>query len=186
MIGFAVCGSFCNRENTLNAAHALCEAGYSLLPILSEKTATTDTRFGTAESFRVMIESICKRDSFVSISQSETISNANRLDLLVVCPCTGNTLSKLACGISDGAVTLAVKAHARNGGKTVIALASNDALSGSFVSVAKLYNRKNFFFVPLAQDDPINKATSLVCDFTLLQKTVEAAFEGKQLQPFIM
>ena len=184
MTGFAVCRSFCNHEPALNAMRDALDLD-ELLPILSESTASIDTRFGTAAEFRRKAEEICGRRAFTGIAEAETISGENKLDALIVCPCTGNTLSKIAHGITDSCVTMAVKAHVRCRGFVVLALATNDALSGSFPSLARLYDRKCFYFVPLAQDAPNKKPTSLVCDFERLNETVRAARLGVQLQPFL-
>jgi len=164
----------------------LTENNRELLPILSENVYKTDTRFGTASDFAAQTAKICKRQPLTSIVEAETISSDNRLDGLIICPCTGNTLAKIANGITDTSVTMAVKAHIRNRGWVVVALATNDALSSSFLNIARLYDRKCFFFVPLRQDSYTGKPSSLVCDFSKVTDTVEAACTGRQLQPFLI
>lgn len=159
------------------------EEGWEIYPIMSEIVYTTDTRFGRAEEFRTEIEGICGRKVLHTIPEVEPIGPKEALDLLVVAPCTGNTLSKIASGITDSSVTMAVKAQLRNQKPVVLALATNDALSGSAKSLARLSNVKNIYFVPMKQDDPVKKPTSLVADFSRLNETVRAAEQGDQLQP---
>ena len=157
-----------------------------VIPIVSEITAATDTRFGAAHDLMREMERICDRRVIRTIHAAEPIGPQKLLDLLVIAPCTGNTLSKLAAGITDSAVTMAVKAHLRNGRPVVIAIASNDALSGSAPAIGQLLMRRNLYFVPFGQDDPRGKPTSLVADFTQIPQTIRAAFEGRQLQPLLL
>ena len=184
-IGFAMCGSFCTYDQVFPAMQAVAEK-HNVIPIFSECSYTTDSRFGTHTAHIETAEALCGKSVLHTIAQVEPIGPKKLLDLLVIAPCTGNTLSKMAAGITDSAVTMAAKAHQRNGRPVVIAVASNDGLSGSAPAIGQLLMRKNLFFVPFGQDDPHNKPTSLIADFTLIPQTVEAAFEGHQLQPLLL
>ena len=186
MIGYAVCGSFCTHEKSLAALSALVECGETVVPILSERVRTTDTRFGSAADFVSKIEAICGRGAICTIAEAETLGPATPLEALLICPCTGNTLAKLACGISDGAVTLAAKAHMRQSRPTLIALASNDAMSANLANLAALLMRKNVYFVPMRQDAPRDKPHSLVADLSLVSPALRALREGKQLRPLFL
>jgi len=155
----------------------------NILPILSETTAATDTRFGRAEAFRQRAEEACGRRAMTSIPEVEPIGPKGLLDILVIAPCTGNTLAKLACGITDTAVCMAAKAHMRSERPLLIALASNDAISANLGNIGRLLMRKNVFFVPMRQDAPIEKPFSLVADFSLVGRSFAAMREGKQLRP---
>ena len=160
----------------------LLEKGYDILPVMSENVYSTDTKFGRAEDLRKKVRELCGREIISSIVDAEPIGPRALLDALVICPCTGNTLAKLAQGITDTAVTMAAKAHLRSDRPLVIALASNDALSANLKNIGTMLNRKNVYFVPMVQDDPVNKPHSLVADFSLLLPTLEAARAGKQYQ----
>jgi len=184
-VGFAFCGSFCNHEKLLECFKALAEK-YELVPILSENAAQYDTRFGTAEGFVRRVEELAGRAAIRDIVDAEPFGPKNYADVLVIAPCTGNTLARLANGVTDGAVTMAAKSHLRNGKPVVIALATNDGLSASAMNIAALLNRKNYYFVPFGQDDAENKPTSLIADFSAIEKTVEAAMEGRQIQPILL
>lgn len=184
-MGFALCGSFCTLSKAVDALEELARRGYSLWPILSEITAATDTRFGRAADFRARIEAICARESILTVDQAEPIGPKKRLDVLVICPCTGNTLAKLAHGITDGPVTMAAKAHLRNGRPLVIAPATNDGLAASAPNIGTLLGRKQVYFVPFGQDDCRGKPTSLVADFSRVADAVDAALRGEQLQPVL-
>jgi len=157
-----------------------------VVPIVSEVTAATDTRFGTAHDLMREMERICDCRVVTTIKDAEPIGPKKLLDLLVICPCTGNTLGKMAAGITDSSVTMAAKAHQRNGRPVVIAVASNDGLSGSAPALGQLLQRKNLYFVPFRQDDCRTKPTSLMADFTLVSETIRAAFDGRQLQPLLL
>ncbi len=185
-LGFAVCGSFCTLSRTLNTVKELTEKGYDITPILSPIVQTTDTRFFEATDFKNAIEALCKKKSIESIVDAEPIGPKKMFDALVVCPCTGNTLAKLTYGITDTCVTMAVKAHIRNNRPCIIAVSTNDALSASAKNVGHLLNTKNFYFVPYRQDDPLLKERSIVADFSLIEQTVIAAIDGKQLRPIII
>ena len=185
-VGYALCGSFCTLSKAVEALEELAARGYSLWPILSEITACTDTRFGKAADFRTRIEEICGRSCITTVAQAEPIGPKKLLDALVICPCTGNTLAKLAHGVTDGTVTMAAKAHLRNGRPLVIAPSTNDGLSASAPNLGMLLGRKRVYFVPFGQDDCHGKPTSLVADFSLVADTLEAALRGEQLQPLLV
>lgn len=185
-IGFALCGSFCTYEPVLAALAALKRSYPDILPILSQTAASTDSRFGTAESFRTRIEAICGRSAVCTIAQAEPIGPKKLLDLLVIAPCTGNTLAKLANGIADTPVTLACKAHLRNARPVVLAVSTNDGLSANARNLGELLNRRHYYFVPFGQDNAEKKPCSLVADMSLLPQTVELALEGRQLQPLLV
>ncbi len=184
-LGLALCGSYCTYEKLFEAAESLAEE-YDLVPIMSDNAAETDTRFGTAvEHMKKLIEITGKRP-VCTIEEAEPLGPKYPMDALLIAPCTGNTMAKLAHGITDTAVTMAAKAHLRNGKPLIIAFSTNDGLSGSAENIARLLNRKNIYFVPFRQDDPANKPCSLQADFSLLAGTVEKALEGKQIQPILV
>ncbi len=185
MIGFALCGSFCNMRRCVDIMREFAEKGEEILPIMSETTYSTDTRFGKAKDFIEEIEGICGRNIIHTIEQAEPIGPKIKLDALLICPCTGNTASKMAHGICDTAVTMAAKAHLRNERPLVIALATNDALSLCAPNIGTLLQRKNVYFVPLSQDDAEKKPRSMVCDFSRAFDTVKLAIDGKQIQGII-
>ncbi len=176
-------GSFCTFEKALNAMQELVELGYEIYPIMSDMAYTTDTRFGKAADIVQKLEGISGHGVIHTIAGAEPIGPQNLLDLVVVAPCTGNTLGKLALGITDTPVTMAVKAHLRNQKPVLIGVSTNDALSGAAKNIGLLLNAKNVFFVPMSQDDPQNKTTSLVAHFDQLTQAVLEALEGRQLQP---
>lgn len=158
----------------------------NVVPIVSECTADTDTRFGTAHDLMREMERICDRRVIASIKAAEPIGPKQLLDLLIIAPCTGNTLGKLAAGVTDTSVTMAAKAHLRNGRPILIALSTNDGLSTSAVNIGELLRRKHIYFVPFGQDDPEHKPTSLIANFDLLPDAAQAALEGRQLQPILV
>ena len=184
-IGFAMCGSFCTYSKVFPVMEQLAEA-HKVFPILSTASVTTDSRFGKADAFVTLAERICNRSVIKTISDAEPIGPRKMLDALVIAPCTGNTLAKLAHGIADGPVTMAAKSHLRNGRPVIVAVSTNDALGAAAENIGKLLARKNYYFVPFRQDDPENKPTSMVADFTLIPDTVAAALDGKQLQPILL
>lgn len=184
-IGFAVCGSFCTFSKVLPIMKQLAET-YPLIPIFSQVSFNTDTRFGTAQSHTEAVESFCRGRILHTIEEVEPIGPKKLLDALVVAPCTGNTLAKLAHGIADGPVTMAAKSHLRNGRPVIVAVSTNDALAGAAENIGRLLNRKNFYFVPFGQDDPVKKPTSMVADFSLIPQTLQLALEGKQIQPILI
>ncbi len=185
-VGFAFCGSFCTYAQALEALERVRAKYQDVTPIVSRASAETDTRFGNAHDHMREMERICDKRVIDSIQKAEPIGPKGLLDVLVICPCTGNTLGKLACGITDTPVTMAAKAHLRNGGPLVLALATNDGLASSARSIGTLLDKKNVYFVPFRQDDPLKKPTSLVADFTLVPDAIEAALAGRQLQPVLL
>lgn len=185
-IGFAICGSFCTHSRALAALEAVTARYTHVIPIVSEIVAATDTRFGTAQALTGRMTQLCGQAPLSSVKETEPIGPKGLLDLLVIAPCTGNTLSKMAAGITDSAVTMAAKAQLRNGRPVVVCVASNDGLSASAPAIGQLLMRKNIYFVPFGQDDAFNKPTSLIADFAQLPATVEAAFLGRQVQPLLL
>ncbi len=185
-IGFALCGSFCCFEKVFREMRELVSAGHTLLPILSFHAGNTDTRFGLAEDFKNELTAITGHYPMLTMQEVERIGPQALVDVLAVAPCTGTTLGKLANGISDTPVTMAVKSHLRREQPVVLAISTNDALGGSFRSFAQLKNTKHLFFVPMAQDDTVHKPNSLVADFSRIGETIEAAMEGRQLQPLFV
>lgn len=185
-LGYAFCGSFCTIKDSLGALKALAQENIKITPIMSQIVYTTDTRFGKAQELIDEVEEICGEKVIHTIPAAEPIGPKNLLDIIVVSPCTGNTLAKIALGITDTPVTMAVKAHLRNNKPVVLAPATNDALGASSKNFGILHNTKNIYFVPYRQDDPHSKNNSLVCDFTLLPKAVASALKGEQLQPIII
>ena len=185
-IGFAVCGSFCTHSRAMEALEEIRARWRNVVPIVSEHTAATDTRFGKAHDLMREMERICDRRVISSIQAAEPIGPKQLLDLLIIAPCTGNTLGKLAAGITDTSVTMAAKAHLRNGRPLLVALSTNDGLSTSARSIGELLSRKNIYFVPFGQDDPAKKPTSLSADFSLTADAAQAALEGRQLQPILL
>lgn len=184
-IGFAVCGSFCTHAKAMEALEQVKARFRTVIPIVSECTAATDTRFGPAHELMREMERICDRRVISSIREAEPIGPKQLLDLLIIAPCTGNTLGKLACGITDTAITMAAKAHLRNQRPLLIAPSTNDGLTASAPNLGTLLSRKYIYFVPFGQDDPIKKPTSLVADFSLVADAAQAALEGRQLQPLL-
>lgn len=184
-IGFAMCGSFCTFKKAVAVMEMLTQTGANIIPIMSEMSYNTDTRFGNAEDFRHNIKNMTGNEIISSIKEAEPIGPKNLLDLLVVLPCTGNSLAKIANGIADTSVTMAVKAHLRNQKPVLIAVSTNDGLGTAAKNIGTLLNCKNIYFLPFAQDDYINKPNSLVANFDKLNDSIEAAFEGRQLQPIL-
>ncbi len=183
MIGYALCGSFCTLTRSLAEMRALREEGHEIVPVMSEHVYELDTRFWRAEDLRTEVERICGRPIIHTIVGAEPLGPAMPLEALILAPCTGNTLAKIAAGITDSSVTMAAKAHLRRDRPTVIALASNDSLSQNLHNIATLLLRKQVFFVPLRQDDPEKKPYSLVADFSSIPDALHAALEGRQLRP---
>ena len=184
-VGFAFTGSFCTLARAMGALEQTA-ARWQVQPIVSETVAATDTRFGNAHDFMREMQRICDRRPIESIKEAEPIGPKKLLDVLVIAPCTGNTLAKLAAGITDSSVTMAAKAHLRNGRPLVIAVATNDGLASSAKNIGALLDKKNVYFVPFRQDDPEGKPTSLVADFDRIPETVEAAMAGRQVQPVLL
>ncbi len=184
-IGFAMCGSFCTFQKATGALYKLSETGANIIPIMSGISYSTDTRFGKAEDFRVKLKEITGNEIIHTVKDAEPIGPKKMLDMLVILPCTGNSLAKIAGGIADTSVTMAVKAHLRNQRPVVIAVSTNDGLGTAAKNIGVLMNTKNLYFVPFAQDDWRKKPNSLVADFDMLIPTVEAAFENRQFQPIL-
>lgn len=185
-LGFAMCGSFCTFRTVLTALKQLREAFPHIIPIMSENSYCTDTRFGTAAEFRQAMETICGHPVLHTIAETEPIGPKKLLDALIVAPCTGNTLAKLANGVADTSVTLACKAHLRNERPLILAVSTNDGLGANCANLGRLLARKHLYFVPFGQDAPGPKPCSLVADFNKLSETVTAALEGRQLQPVLL
>lgn len=184
-VGFALCGSFCTFSKAFDAMEQVASI-HTVTPIFSFNAASISSRFGTAQEHWERAKSICGADPLNTIQQVEPIGPKKLLDALVIAPCTGNTLSKLAHSIADTPVTMAAKSHLRNGRPVVIAVSTNDALSGAAENIGRLLARRHYYFVPFGQDDPKGKPTSMVADFTQLLPALEAALEGRQLQPMLI
>lgn len=184
-VGFAMCGSFCTFSRVFPVMERLA-AEYQIIPIFSPVACTVDSRFGTAESHIRRATEICGAAPLHTIQQVEPIGPKKLLDALIIAPCTGNTLSKLAHSVADTAVTMAAKSHLRNARPVVVAISTNDALAGASENIGRLLVRKNYYFVPFGQDDAMNKPTSLVADFEQIPQTLVCALEGKQIQPLLL
>lgn len=184
-LGFAFTGSFCTFESVFEALSEICTEKYDIYPILSENVMAADTRFMTREEILNRLSLITDHAPVRTIKEAEPIGPKNLLDALVVAPCTGNTLAKLANGITDSSVTMAAKAHLRNERPLIIAPSSNDALSANLKNIGVLMNTKNVYFVPFSQDSPETKHRSVISHFDLIEQTVEDALKGIQTQPII-
>ena len=184
-VGFALCGSFCTFAQVLPVMEQLTEK-YRIVPIFSPISQWVDCRFGQGEDFMQKAKKLCGMAPLTTIEEVEPIGPKKLLDALVIAPCTGNTLAKLAHSIADTPVTMAAKSHLRNGRPVVIAVSTNDALAGAAENLGRLLVRRNYYFVPFGQDDPMGKPTSLVADFSKLPATLEAALDGRQLQPILL
>lgn len=184
-VGCAMTGSFCTFKAVFEAWRALKSMGAELTPILSFNAAGVDTRFYPAAQTRHILEEITGRAPLTALNQVEPIGPKKLLDVLVVAPCTGNTLAKLANGVADTPVTLAAKSHLRNGRPLVIAVSSNDALSQNARNIGQLLSMKHVYFVPFGQDDAMGKPCSLVAEFDLIPETVAAALTERQIQPLL-
>lgn len=184
-IGFAMCGSFCTLSRVTEEIVNLKKLNYDVVPIMSEITYNTDTRFGKAEDFIGRIEGICNHSVIHTVTMAEPIGPKKMFDLLVIAPCTGNTLAKLAHGITDTCVTMSAKSHLRNKRPVLIGISTNDGLGNSAKNIGQLLNYKNIYFIPYSQDDCERKENSLIADFSLLPEAVSCALKGKQLQPIL-
>lgn len=184
-IGFALCGSFCTYSKVFPVMKQL-SLDYQVMPIFSDAAYSVDSRFGTAEEHIAAVREICGVEPLHTIAQVEPIGPKKLLDALIIAPCTGNTLAKLAHSIADTPVTMAVKSHLRNGRPVLVAVSTNDALAGAAENIGKLLARKHYYFVPFGQDDAFGKPTSMVADFAKIPQTLEAALEGRQLQPILL
>ncbi len=185
-VGFVITGSFCTFSKALEQMQVLKDLGAEIVPVMSERSSSIDTRFGKASEHIEKIKQISGKDIIFTIDAAEPIGPKNYTDILLVAPCTGNTLAKLAYSITDSSATMAVKSHLRNSRPVVINLATNDALSGSFKNIGYLMNTRNYYFVPFSQDDSTKKPTSLISDFKLIPETLLSALKGKQLQPVVV
>ena len=183
-VGFALCGSFCTYDQVFPVMEALTKQ-HTVIPIFSFASATIDSRFGTSVEHLNRARDICGRSPLRTIEGVEPIGPKKLLDALVIAPCTGNTLAKLAHSIADTPVTMATKSHLRNGRPVIVAVSTNDALAGAAENIGKLLSRKHYYFVPFRQDDPQKKPTSMVADFSRIPETLDAAMEGEQIQPVI-
>ena len=182
-VGYAISGSFCTFEKSFAAAEKLVSLGAELIPIMSFNASQLSTRFGTAQENLARLESIAGRGVITTIEEAEPIGPKKLCDIMIVAPCTANTLAKLALGITDTPLTMAVKSHLRNAGPVVIAVSTNDALAACAKNIGLLHNYKHYFFVPYAQDDFLKKPSSVVADFDLIPETAAKALHGIQLQP---
>ena len=185
-VGFGITGSFCTVLDIIEPLKRLKHAGADIYPVVSENVLTKSSRFHDKDLFLQKIREITGREIISTISGAETFGPDNPMDIMVIAPATGNTIAKLAHGISDGAVLLASKATLRNGSPVLLALFSNDALGMNGVNIAKLYNTKNIFFVPYGQDNPVKKPTSMTADLSLLEEALLCALRGEQRQPAII
>lgn len=184
-IGFAMCGSFCTLSAVIKQIYELKKLNYNIIPIMSEIVYCTDTRFGKATDFITEVESLCENKIIHTVAAAEPIGPKKMFDLLVIAPCTGNTLAKLAIGIADTSVTMATKSHLRNKRPVLLAVSTNDGLGGAAKNIGQLMNYKNIFFVPFSQDEPETKENSLIADFRKIPDSVNCALKGKQIQPFL-
>jgi len=186
MIGYAMCGSFCTLSRSLKVMESLINLGYEIQPILSENAVSTDTRFMRSGELLKRVEELCQRRAVLTVKDAEPFGQITPLTELIIAPCTGNTLAKIAHGVTDSTVTMAAKAHLRCDRPMLVALASNDALSQNLKNVATLLSRRAVYFVPLLQDDPEGKPHSLVAQFELLPEAFAAMKEGRQLRPLFL
>ena len=184
-LGFALCGSFCTYRAVIGVLPKLT-AEYDVIPIFSDAGCSIDSRFGPADAFVREVEELCGKKALHKLEDVEPLGPKKLLDLLIVAPCTGNTMGKLANGIADSPVTFACKAHLRNARPILLAVSTNDGLSGSAENLGKLLNRNHYYFVPFGQDSPLKKPYSLVADFSRLPEAADAALEGRQLQPILL
>ena len=184
-IGFAMCGSYCTFSKVFPVMEILSR-DHRVIPIFSVNVQKTGSRFGEPAQFYDKAFEITGVEPICSIGDAEPIGPKKLLDALVIAPCTGNTLAKLSHSIADTPVTMAAKSHLRNGRPIIVAVSTNDGLAGAAENIGRLLARKNYYFVPFGQDDPKNKPTSLVADFTKIPETVELALRNQQIQPMLM
>ena len=184
-IGFAMCGSFCTYQEVYPVMELLTKQ-HRVIPIFSHSAYSIDSRFGSAQSHILRVSEICRAAPLHTIEEVEPIGPKKLLDALVIAPCTGNTLAKLAHSIADTPVTMAAKSHLRNGLPVILAVSTNDALAGAAENIGKLLGRRNYYFVPFGQDDPSAKPTSIVADFKKIPQALNAALEGRQIQPVLL
>ena len=180
MIGYAMCGSFCTHKKSLTVLRTLCGSGYDIQPIVSETVFSTDTRFGCASALIAEMEALCKRPVIHTIADAEPLGPISPLELLIIAPCTGNTLAKMANGITDTAVTMAAKAQLRADRPVLLGLCTNDALSANLQNIARMHTRRHVSFLPMSLDDPVKKPYSLVCDFDVLPSLVSTLTKDRK------
>ncbi len=185
-IGYAFCASFCTLERSFCEMEKLVLQGAQLYPIMSERAYATDSRFTVASEFREKVRAVTGREIVATVEDAEPFGPAEPLDALIIAPCTGNTLAKISLGISDGAVSMAAKAHLRVDRVTLIALSSNDAMSRNLPSIARMLEHKAVYFLPMRQDDPTKKPHSLVAEYSRMTEALAAALGGEQLRPLFM
>ena len=185
-VGFAMCGSFCTFSKALEQMEILVKLGYDVIPVMSFNAYSTDTRFGKANDICGKIRELCQKDIICTIKDAEPIGPKKITDIMLVAPCTGNTLAKLANAVTDTPVTMAVKSHLRQQKPVVITVATNDALGASAQNIGRLMNTRHYYFVPFGQDNPFEKPNSLVADFSLIPDTLRSALDHKQLQPILI
>ena len=184
-IGFVLTGSFCTFSKILPQMKKLKDLGADVIPIMSKNSYKFDTKFGKAENFINEIENICEKEIIHTIQDAEPIGPKHLTDIMLVAPASGNTMSKLACDIIDTPATMAVKSHLRNDLPVVIAPSTNNGLGSNMVSIASLINRRNYYFVPFGQDNPLTKPRSVVFNENYIIKTLEFALDGKQIEPIL-
>ena len=184
-VGFALCGSFCTYQQIFPIMASLAK-DHQVIPIFSFAAGHVDSRFGTAQEHLQMARDICNYEPIQTMEGAEPIGPKHMLDALIIAPCTGNTLAKLAHSIADTPVTMAAKSHLRNGRPVIVAVSTNDALAGAAENIGRLLARKNYYFVPFGQDDCIGKPTSLVADFNKIPDTLNLALKYKQIQPILL
>ena len=186
-IGFIFTGSFCTFSKTIEQLKKIVNEGANVIPIMSEHSYTMDTKFGKADDFIKQIKEITGKDTIIhTIQEAEPIGPKHLTDIMVIAPASGNVIAKLANGINDDASTMAVKSHLRNGNPVVVAISTNVAMSGSAENIGKLLNRRNYYFVPFRQDNPITKPASLVFAPDLILSTIEKALDNEQIQPVLV
>ena len=185
-VAFALCGSFCTFEAAVPQAARLAALGWQVLPVMSFAAASTDTRFGPAAGWKARLEAAAGHPVLDTLTAVEPLGPQRLADALVIAPCTGATLARLAAGLSDTPVALAAKSLLRAGRPVVVAVSTNDGLGASGENIARLMQRKHFYFVPFAQDDPVHKPQSLKADLALVPETLAAALEGRQAQPVLL
>ncbi len=184
-IGYCICGSFCTLKDSLEQMKNIIKLGGKITPVMSYSVLSTDTRFGSADFFIDSVQNICGEKIITTIEDAEPIGPKNLTDIMIVAPCTGNTLAKLNRGIVDTPVLMAVKAHIRNNKPVLLALAKNDALGANLENIGGLINKKNFYFVPFGQDDYEKKPKSMIADFEKIPEAIIAAIKGQQIQPIL-
>ena len=186
-VGFAFTGSFCTFKAVIEELKKIKNEKADILPIMSYNSYNLDTKFGKAQEYIDQVKDITEKEEIIhTIQDAEPIGPKKLTDVMVIAPCSGNTIAKLANGITDTPVLMATKSHLRNNNPVVLAISTNDGLSGSAENIGKLLNRNNYFFVPFKQDNPITKPRSLVADFKYLIPTIELALDGEQIEPILL